>query len=64
MDLSFVMKIGGIGMIVAVVCQILTRLGKDDHSTLVSIAGVILVLVILVEELGRLLEVVKDVFGI
>ncbi len=64
MDLSFILKIGGIGMIVAVVCQILTRLGKDDQSTLVSIAGIIFVLVILVEELGGLIDVVKDVFGI
>ena len=64
MDLSFVLKIGGIGMIVAVVCQILTKLGKDDQSTFVSIAGIIFVLIILVEELGVLLEIVKDVFGI
>lgn len=64
MDLSFVLKIGGIGMIVAVVCQILSRLGKDDQSTLVSVGGIIFVLIILVEELGGLIETVKDVFGI
>lgn len=64
MDLSFVLKIAGIGMIVAVVCQILSRLGKEDQSTLVSIGGIIFVLIILIEELGSLLEVVKDVFGI
>lgn len=64
MDLSFVLKIAGIGMIVAVVCQILSRLGKDDQSTLVSVGGIIFVLIILVEELGGLLDIVKDVFGI
>jgi stage III sporulation protein AC len=64
MDLSFVLKIAGIGMIVAVVCQILSRLGKDDQSTLVSVGGIILVLLIIVEELGGLIEAVKDVFGI
>ena len=64
MDLSFVLKIAGIGRIVAVVCQILSRLGKEDQSTLVSIGGIIFVLIILIEELGSLLEVVKDVFGI
>lgn len=64
MDLSFVLKIAGIGMIVAVVCQILSRLGKDDQSTLVSVGGIIFVLIILIEELGVLLDIVKDVFGI
>ena len=64
MDLSFVLKIAGIGMIVAVVCQILSKLGKDDQSTMVSVGGIIFVLIILVEELGGLLDVVKDVFGI
>ena len=64
MDLSFVLKIAGIGMIVAVVCQILSRLGKDDQSTLVSVGGIIFVLIILIEELGILLDIVKDVFGI
>lgn len=64
MDLSFILKIAGIGMIVAVVCQVLSKLGKDDQSMLVSIGGIILVLIILVEELGGLLDIVKDVFGI
>lgn len=64
MDLSFVLKIGGIGMIVAVVCQILSKLGKDEQSTLVSVGGIIFVLIILMEELGGLIDIVKDVFGI
>ncbi|MBR5139980.1 MAG: stage III sporulation protein AC [Clostridia bacterium] len=64
MDLSFVLKIAGVGMIVAVVCQILSRLGKDDQSTMVSVGGIIFVLIILVEELGGLIDTVKDVFGI
>lgn len=64
MDVSFVMKIAGIGMIVAVVCQILSRLGKDDQSTMLSVGGIIFILIILVEELGALIDMVKDVFGI
>ena len=64
MDASFVLKIAGIGMIVAVVCQILSKLGKDEQSTMVSVGGIIFILVLLVEELGGLIEMVKDVFGI
>lgn len=64
MDVSFVLKIAGIGMIVAVVCQILSKLGKDDQSTMLSVGGIIFVLILLVEELGGLIDMVKDVFGI
>jgi stage III sporulation protein AC len=64
MDLSFILKIAGIGMIVAVVCQILSKLGKDDQSMLVSVGGIIFVLIIIIEELGGLINAVKDVFGI
>ena len=64
MDVSLLMKIAGIGMLVAVVCQILSKMGKDDPSTMVSIGGIILILIIIVEELGELIEAVKGVFGI
>lgn len=64
MDVSFVLKIAGIGMIIAVVCQILSKLGKDDQSTMLSVGGIIFVLILLVEELGTLIDMVKDVFGI
>ena len=64
MDLSFILKIAGIGMIVAVVCQILSKLGKDDQSMLVSVGGIVFVLIIIIEELGGLINAVKDVFGI
>ncbi|MBO5879678.1 MAG: stage III sporulation protein AC [Clostridia bacterium] len=64
MDLSLLMKIAGIGMLVAVVCQILSKMGKDDQSTMVSIGGIILIMLIIVEELGELIDAVKGVFGI
>ena len=64
MDLSFVLKIAGIGMIVAVSCQVLNRIGRDEQSTMVSIAGIIVVLLMLIGELGELFGAVKDVFGL
>ena len=64
MDISFIMKIAGISMLVAVVCQILSKLGKDDQSTMVSIGGVIVILIILLEGVGELFDKVKDVFGL
>ena len=62
--MDFIMKIAGIGMIISVVCQVLSKSGRDDQSTLVSIGGIILVLFLLVEQLGKLLRSVAEVFGL
>ena len=51
-------------MIVTVVCQVLNKAGRDEQSTLVSIGGILLVLVLLVEEIGRLIALLREVFGI
>lgn len=64
MDISFVLKIAGIGMVVAVACQVLNKIGRDEQSTMVSVAGLIVVLILLVSELGELFSLVKDVFGL
>ena len=64
MDIGFILKIAGIGMIVAVVCQILGKAGREDQSTMVSLGGIILVLLILMERIGELISSVKDIFGL
>ena len=64
MDVDFILRIAGVGMIVTVVCQVLNKAGRDEQSTLVSIGGILLVLVLLVEEIGRLIALLREVFGI
>lgn len=64
MDISLILKIAGIGIIVTVICQTLSKAGRDEQATYVSIAGIIVALMLLVGELGELFETVKDVFGI
>lgn len=64
MDISLIMKIAGLGIIVTVVCQMLSKAGRDEQATYVSIAGIIVALIMLVSELGEFFELVKDVFGI
>ena len=64
MDFSLVMKVAGIGMIVTVCCQVLSKAGRDEQATLVSLAGIVLVLMLLVSELGALFDAVRRVFGI
>ena len=64
MDFSFVLKIAGIGMIVAVSCQVLSKIGRDEQATMVSVAGIIVVLLMLIGQIGELFETVRDVFGL
>lgn len=64
MDVDLIMKVAGVGMIVAVVCQILNKAGRDEQSTLVSITGIVIILVIIVEEIGDLIESLRRIFGL
>lgn len=63
MDVSLVLKVAGVGLLVSVAQQILSRAGRDEQAMLVSIAGIVLVLLLLVEEIGRLFTLVESVFG-
>ena len=63
MDVSLVLKVAGVGLLVSVAQQILSRAGREEQAMLVSIAGIVLVLLLLIEEIGRLLSLVESVFG-
>ena len=64
MDIDMILKVAGIGMIVAVVCQVLSKAGRDEQSTMVSLAGIVIILIFLVEQIGSLIDNVKRVFGL
>ncbi len=64
MDVELVLKVAGVGMIVAVVCQILSRTGRDEQSMLVSLAGIVTVLLLLAERIGSLISLLRGAFGI
>ena len=64
MDVDLIMKVAGVGMIVAVVCQILNKAGRDEQSTLVSITGIVIILLLVIEEMGVLMDALRRVFGI
>lgn len=63
MDISLILKITGIGLLVSVACQILSKSGRDEQATLLSIAGIIIVMVLIISELGNLLSVLSSVFN-
>ncbi len=64
MNISLILKIGGIGVLVACINQVLSKAGKDDLSTFVSVAGIIVILLVLVGEMEVLFSTVRNVFGI
>lgn len=63
MDITLIVKVAGIGMLVSVVVQILGKSGRDEQAMLVTIAGLVVVLLMLVREIGTLLDTVRTVFG-
>ena len=63
MDISLIIKVVGVGILVSVACQILSKSGRDEQSMLVTIAGIIVVLIMLVGEIEKLFELVCSVFG-
>ena len=62
--MSLILKVAGVGILVTVACQILTRAGRDEQATLVSITGIVIVLLMLVGQIGDLFRTVREVFGL
>ena len=64
MDVELILKVAGVAMIITVVCQIMSRMGRDEQSGLVSLAGTVLILILLAERVGSLIMTLKGVFGL
>ncbi len=64
MGIEFVFKVAGIGIIVAVLNMIVGKSGRDEQALLVTIAGLIVVLAVVIPEVGRLFAEIKAVFGL
>ena len=64
MDISILLKVAGVGMLVSGACQILSKSGREEQATLVSITGIVIVLVMIMGQLSQLITTVKTVFGL
>jgi stage III sporulation protein AC len=64
MDIDLIFKIAAIGIIVAVLNQVLIRSGREEQAMLTTLAGLIVVLTIIVTEISQLFSTVKSVFGL
>ena len=64
MNSDLLLKIAGIGILVAVLHQILTKAGRDDQAMMTTLAGMIIVLTVVVKEISTLFETVRTVFNL
>lgn len=64
MEIDLIFKIAAIGIITAVLNQLLKRAEREDQAMMTTLAGLIVVLMMIVDEIGNLFEVIKDTFGL
>ncbi|MGN0172790.1 MAG: stage III sporulation protein AC [Acutalibacteraceae bacterium] len=64
MDVDLIFRIAAIGIIVAVLGQLLIRSGREEQAMLMTLAGLIVVLTMVVTEISELFDTVKSVFGL
>lgn len=63
MELDLIFKIAGVGIIVTVLNLLLKKSDRDEYALMVTIAGLIVVLAMIINEIAELFETVKSVFG-
>ncbi|MBC5695299.1 MULTISPECIES: stage III sporulation protein AC [Agathobaculum] len=63
MDVDLIFRIAAVGILVAVLGQLLTRSGRDEQALMTTLAGLIVVLMLIVEQISRLFSMMKSVFG-
>ncbi len=64
MDVDLIFKIAAIGIIVAVLNQVLIRSGREEQAMMTTLAGIIVVLTLIVTEISDLFKTVKSLFGL
>ena len=64
MNVDFIFKVAAIGIVVAVLNQLLVRSGREDQAMLTTIAGLVVVLMMILEEISGLFHTIKRLFDL
>lgn len=64
MDVDLIFKIAAIGIIVAVLNQLLIRSGREDQAMMTTIAGLIVVLMMIIQQIDTLFKSIKSIFNL
>ena len=62
MEIDLIFKIAAIGIIVSILNQVLARSGREEQATMTSLAGLVVVLMMLANKIGELFDLVKTLF--
>ena len=64
MDIDLIFKIAAIGIIVSILNQVLSRSGREEQATMTTLAGLVVVLMIMVRQISELFDLVKTLFDL
>ena len=64
MDVDFIFKVAAIGILVTVLNQLLVRSGREEQAMLTTLAGLIVVLFMIINEISYLFETIKSIFNL
>ena len=62
MEIDMIFKIAAVGIIVSILNQVLVRSGREEQATMTTLAGLVVVLMILVQKIAELFDLVKTLF--
>ena len=62
MDIDLIFKIAAIGIIVSILNQVLSRTGRDEQATMTTLAGLVVVLMVVAQRIAELFDLVKTLF--
>lgn len=64
MDIDLIFRIAAVGILVSVLNQVLARSGREEQATMVTLAGLVVVLMMVVRQINDLFDLVKNLFGL
>ena len=64
MEIDLIFKIAAIGIIVSILNQVLSRSGREEQATMITLTGLVVVLMIVAQKIAELFELVKTLFGL
>ena len=62
MEIDLIFKIAAVGIIVSILNQVLVRSGREEQATMTTLAGLVVVLLIVVQKIAQLFDLVKNLF--
>jgi stage III sporulation protein AC len=64
MDIDLIFKVAAVGLMVAILNQVLAKAGREDQALITTLVGLVTVLIVLVSKLGQLFAQIRQVFGL